>query len=122
MAAKALGWTEIAAVVLDDDNATAVQFAIADNRTGELAEWDEETLATLLQGMEPDVRELLAFTEKDMADLLGSLTPQEPSGDAAPSLGDVGYSVQVFVAGETQQAELMERLIAEGFTCKALMS
>ena len=47
-AARKLGWTEIAAVMVDDDNATAMQFAIADNRTAELAEWDDETLGLLL--------------------------------------------------------------------------
>ena len=49
------------AVVLDDDNATASQFAIADNRTAELAEWDNETLATLLDGMDEQDRELKKF-------------------------------------------------------------
>lgn len=47
-AARALGWTEIAAVIVEDDNATASQYAIADNRTAELAEWDDEALASLL--------------------------------------------------------------------------
>ena len=73
-AAKALGWTHLAAVVIDEDNATASQFAIADNRTGELAEWDTETLATLLDGMDDDTRELLAFDEKDMQAIESSLS------------------------------------------------
>jgi ParB-like chromosome segregation protein Spo0J len=60
-AAKALGWEQIAAVVIDEDSAHAVQFAIADNRTAELAEWDDETLATLLDGMDEPTRDLLAF-------------------------------------------------------------
>lgn len=76
-AAKALGWTEIAAVVIDDDNATAVQFAIADNRTGELAEWDDEVLASLLDGMDDQARELLAFDDADMSELMKGLEPEE---------------------------------------------
>jgi hypothetical protein len=69
-AAKALGWEQIAAVVIDEDSAQAVQFAIADNRTAELAEWDDETLATLLDGMERPIRDMLAFSPADISELL----------------------------------------------------
>ena len=80
-AAKALGWDEIAAVILDDDNATASQYAIADNRTAELAEWDNETLASLLDGMDDQDRELLGFNADDMKELLGELTPEITEDD-----------------------------------------
>jgi len=80
-AAKALGWNEIAAVILDDDNATASQFAIADNRSAELAEWDNETLASLLDGMDADLQGSLGFDEKDMAELLRGLTPDVAEDD-----------------------------------------
>lgn len=56
-AAKALGWTEIAAVVIDDDNATASRFAIADNRTAEMAAWDDDVLAFELERF-PDLQEM----------------------------------------------------------------
>jgi DNA modification methylase len=87
-AAKALGWTHLAAVVIDEDNATASQFAIADNRTGELAEWDTETLATLIDGMDDETRELLAFDEKDMQAMLDGLQPEqiETTEDEPPPL------------------------------------
>lgn len=87
-AAKALGWTHLAAVVIDEDNATASQFAIADNRTGELAEWDTETLATLLDGMDDETRELLAFDEKDMRQLMSGLEPADIVEDEAPPVPD----------------------------------
>jgi hypothetical protein len=38
VAARELGWSHIAAVFVDDDPMTAAGFAIADNRTAELAE------------------------------------------------------------------------------------
>jgi DNA modification methylase len=89
-AAKALGWDKIAAVVIDDDNATAAQFAIADNRTGELAEWDDETLATMLDGMDEPTRETLAFDEDDVRELLDSLDPSQPEvvEDEVPEVPD----------------------------------
>ena len=47
-AALALGWKQIAAVIVDDDNLTAVEYAIADNRTAELSTWDSGQLEKLL--------------------------------------------------------------------------
>lgn len=47
-AALNLGWTHVACLVVDDDELTAMKYAIADNRTAELAEWDTEGLTKLL--------------------------------------------------------------------------
>ena len=62
-AARSLGWTEIdVAEVPDDwDNDTAKAYALADNRTAELAEWDESELAKQLlelQDADWDITEL----------------------------------------------------------------
>ena len=78
-AAKALGWNEIAAVIIDEDNATAAQFAIADNRTAELAEWDNETLALLLDGWDKETQEAVGFDEADIEQALEDLEPRESS-------------------------------------------
>ena len=51
-AAKSLGWKRIAAVVVDDDSASATAYGIADNRTAELAKWDEQVLGQLLGALE----------------------------------------------------------------------
>ena len=79
-AAKELGWTEIAAVVIDEDGTTATQFAIADNRTAALAEWDHETLATLLDGWDEETREAVGFTDSDVKELLDSVSPDFDPG------------------------------------------
>lgn len=83
-AAKALGWTHIAAVVVDDDSADAVAFAIADNRTAELAEWDTETLATLLDTLPTEVKVDTGFTEADLDAMLAELTPKDVVEDTVP--------------------------------------
>ncbi|MFY9341214.1 MAG: ParB/Srx family N-terminal domain-containing protein [Planctomycetota bacterium] len=67
MAAKALGWTEIAAVIIDDDDATARQFAVADNRAAELAEWDQDIL-TLERAEFPDLDVLFDDPLDDLED------------------------------------------------------
>lgn len=48
-AAKALGWTEIAATFVDFNEAQAAGYGLADNRTAELAKWDFEVVARLDQ-------------------------------------------------------------------------
>jgi ParB-like chromosome segregation protein Spo0J len=75
MAAKDLGWSHIAAVIVDDSSVDAVSFAIADNRTAELAEWDKETLASLLDTMDEEDLKVTGFDNKDLQTLLADLTP-----------------------------------------------
>lgn len=50
-AAKRLGWSEIAVVRTDLAGIEATAFAIADNRTAELAEWDFKSLGSLFKCM-----------------------------------------------------------------------
>jgi ParB-like chromosome segregation protein Spo0J len=71
-AACDLGWTHIAAVFVDDDATTARAFALADNRTGELATWDENQLAESLAGLEAEDFDLatLGWSGAELADLL----------------------------------------------------
>ncbi|MBS2031961.1 MAG: DNA modification methylase [Deltaproteobacteria bacterium] len=78
-AAKSLGWTEIAVVRTELTGADAAAFAIADNRTAELAEWEDAQLVRLLEqvGLEGT-----GFTDDDLAELLDAT--REP----APLQGD----------------------------------
>ena len=46
-AAKELGWTKIAANLVDMDNIVATGYGIADNRTAEFASWNFQVLARL---------------------------------------------------------------------------
>ena len=47
-AAKALGWEKIAVVRTDLEGFNAAAYALADNRTSELASWDEDVLGKSL--------------------------------------------------------------------------
>ena len=67
-AAKVLGWTEIAAIVIDEDDMDAVAFAIMDNKSSELATWDYETLGSLVKALDADARALTGFDEKELAE------------------------------------------------------
>lgn len=74
-AARRLGWTHLAAVVVDDDPITATGYAISDNRTAELAEWDDEVLARLLRDLRAEEVDLdaLGWSDADLANLLADL-------------------------------------------------
>ena len=51
-AAKALGWDMIAAVFIEDDPSTALGYAIMDNQSAILAEWDYPALKDALEGLD----------------------------------------------------------------------
>ena len=53
-AAKRLGWDSIECVKTDLKGSDAIAYAIADNRTAELAEWDSDILAAQLNGLLTD--------------------------------------------------------------------
>ena len=80
-AAKELGWERIAAVFVEDDPATATGFALMDNQSALLAEWDYaklEELVSELKSVDFDL-ELTGFGEDDFAvfeDFAG-VTPKE---------------------------------------------
>jgi DNA modification methylase len=119
LAAKALGWTEIAAVVIDDDNATAMQFAIADNRTAELAEWDDQVLGQLLHGMDEATRRVVGFDEVDFEALARSLQApliegevQEPAATASTRPGDLWVlGSHRLLCGDSAKPENVARLL-----------
>jgi DNA modification methylase len=120
-AARALGWSEIAAVVIDEDGTTAAQFAIADNRTAELAEWDNETLATLLDGWDAQTNASLGFDQDDVDQLLERLAPHvdvqedevpEPPADPITKPGDLWIlGKHRLLCGDSTKAEDVGRLM-----------
>jgi hypothetical protein len=80
MAAVKLGWSEIAVVWVDDDDATAKAFALADNRTAELGGYDDELLAGMIaEVMSADLGLLAAasYTADDLDALLADTLPVE---------------------------------------------
>ena len=76
-AARLLGWDSIDAIRTELKGSEATAYAIADNRTAELAEWDDDILAATLQGLVTDDEALLAaagFDEDELAKLLEGIT------------------------------------------------
>lgn len=74
--AKELGWTHLPATVFDEGDDDAMAYAIADNRTADLADWDYDVLSETLSelqssgfAVEPlgfDIGELEALTSSNL--------------------------------------------------------
>lgn len=121
-AARSLGWTHVAAVLTDMDAIAAAGFGIADNCTAELAEWDEEALATLLVALpasgDPHLDAMMDELRRAGQD---ETEPDEPAGDESGQLAE-SYQILIECDGEQQQAQLLERFAVEGIKCRSLIS
>jgi len=88
-AAKTLGWSQIAVVKVKDDPQSATGFAIMDNQSALLAEWDTPVLKELLYALEKSDFDMGAtgFKDKDLEELLADLRPSQTGAiddDAVP--------------------------------------
>ena len=84
-AARELGWTMIAAIPTALSDAELIAYGIADNRTGELAEWDDEVLDRLLSALPEDLRASAGWQQNELAELRGRLIPDKVVEDEPPA-------------------------------------
>lgn len=92
LAAKKLGWTQLAANVVDMTDTEATAFAIADNRTAELAEWQNKELLEQLQALEsddPELRAATGFMDEDLRKLASQLAADLADDNCEVELPDV---------------------------------
>lgn len=97
-AARNLGWEKITAHILDVDEDVATRIVLADNRTADLGDYDQEQLLELLEsidspegtGFEPDdLLELFQEMSSEPEKLTDEdLAPETPK-DSVTKLGDV---------------------------------
>jgi DNA modification methylase len=83
-AAKALGWKEIKVVRSTLAGSEATAYAIADNRTAELAEWDDDALAQTLAALQIEDEDLAVATGFDVSDIDRLTAPDEVTEDEVP--------------------------------------
>lgn len=76
MAAQELGWDKIAVVFVDDDEATATAYGVADNRIGQLGEWNVEELVNALGAIEALDMAAVGFSEAEYEDYVALLDEQ----------------------------------------------
>jgi hypothetical protein len=87
-AAQELGWTEIQIVRTELAGVEATAFAIADNRTAELAEWEEDKLNAVLKSLQDEGVDLVdvGYSPVDIGQFAVSEVepPALKDGDRAP--------------------------------------
>lgn len=128
---KELGY-ESATVVRADDMTPeeARAFAVADNRTSELAEWDTErlkatlesfTVEGLLDGFE-GLTDIMSFSSAELGRFV-DVSAHERNLDASQQVSNqMTYSVIVDFDNETEQTNLLARLEGEGLKCRLLIA
>jgi ParB-like chromosome segregation protein Spo0J len=130
-ASRILHWRTVAAVESGLGGADATAYAIADNRTTDLSEFDEELLAAQLKELQDTKFDLEAsgFNEDEFQELLKSLEDGDTSdaedrkrakGKAAARARKVSelFSVIVECKNEREQLAFYRRMQKEGRRCK----
>ena len=126
-AAAAAGITRVRVIDAPGDTLIAVRrrgltaaqkrdLALYDNRTGELAEWNAPQLEADLQA---GVDLTPFFTDKELASLLHRQleNPADLGGASTEQ-----FIIVVTCANEAEQTALLDRLMKEGHTCRAVVS
>lgn len=122
-AASSLGWKTIAVVETDLDQEAARAYAIADNRTAELATWDEERLAATLGELDADLVGAVGFSEEELGAMLepfDSVTVEEEKptpdlpADPVTRRGDVWQlGEHRLICGDSTDQEAVQMLMGE---------
>lgn len=128
--ARKRGETTIPVIWLDVDDDQATRIMLMDNRSNDVAGYDESRLLNLLSDLDMTDRGLVGtgYHSEDIA-LLQALL----AGDAAlldqldgdlgrPMLGDVAFRIVVDCEDEGHQAALIERLTEEGLSVRAVFN
>ena len=121
MAAKMLNWSSVEIVRTDLEGAEAIAYAIADNRTAELAGWDEAALAQQLAALQIDDEELAniaGFTDAEIEAMIldGKEIEEdevpEPPADPITKTGDLWLlGNHRVLCGDSTKAEDVARLM-----------
>ena len=124
-AARRLGWDSIDCVKTSLEGSDAIAYAIADNRTAELAEWDDDVLAAQLNGLlteseeialaagwtAEEIEAMVALSEDD-PEITEDDVP-EPPVDPITKLGDLWIlGEHRLLCGDSTKAEDVGRLMA----------
>jgi hypothetical protein len=96
-------------------------YALADNKLGELAEWDTDLLGDVLRDMDGSVDlSVVGWSDRELSDLMAV------AGERVPGIDDDGinyeekYAVLVHCTSEEHQKRVFEELQREGYSVKVL--
>ena len=114
-AAKKLGWTEIAVIVLEADDDRAIAFALADNRTMELGYSEQSDIADMLSQISDSYPDLLADLRWDEFEMAAieewterNIETEEETGYVAPVMVSPPFSDNVHVESNEDGENVMK--------------
>ncbi|MDX8151103.1 ParB N-terminal domain-containing protein [Patulibacter brassicae] len=112
-----LGWTHVAATWVDVDDDQAARIVLVDNRTNDVAGYDDQALASLLEDLADTDRELegTGFDRDALDRLLDKVAGAKPAPEPEPLPEPAVYGVAVAVGTEEQRSELIARLEEWGY-------
>lgn len=109
LAAKEMGWKEIGVVRTDLKGAEALAYALADNKTGLLADWDYEVLAERLRELNEELLPITGFEDFEIEPLLAAEWNPPPIEDL-PAGSDASNAKPIIVTPD--QRETIDRAVA----------
>jgi DNA modification methylase len=123
LAARSLGLDKVLIRRLDLDPAEARALALADNKLGELAEWDEALLSEVIQGLDAESVDFdgLGFSDEELAELLGTVSEPGESNEEAPEVeqgpacSEVGQVYELgphrLICGSCREPDVVAKLL-----------
>lgn len=119
-AAASLEWKEIAIVRSKLTGNEAMAFAIADNRTSELAQWHNDVLAQQLALLQIDPTSPSEACGFDEAQIQAAIDEAAGLVDDNPTQPDTVFQLLVTCKNETDQKQAYQHLTDEGYPCRVL--
>ena len=119
-AAQELGLEKLPCIIADDLTEEQVKaFRLADNKVGEVAEWDFDLLGDELDGIFDIDMSDFGFDSDFEVSGESSGEPAEPKAETSFNYTEQ-YGVIVMCSDEAEQEQIYNRLTDEGYTCKVV--
>jgi len=121
-AARALGLDKVPVRYLDLDPAEAHLLSLADNKIGEIAEWDDEAVADILKDYSLGDAKSAGWDLGELDKLLAQDTDDDIDVDIGDETKlDESFAVVVTCQSEEEQLRVLEWCESEGLKCRALI-
>lgn len=119
-AAQKLGLEQVPCIYAEGLTKAQIKaYRIADNKVSEYATWDDELLGIELEQLK-ELEYDLELTGFDLDDIDNMLNPvEEEPKDLSDEVADT-YEVIVECVNETEQEQIYNNLISEGYKCRVL--
>lgn len=116
LAAESIGLERVPVRYLDLDPAEAHLLALADNKLGEIAEWDDAAVARILSDYSLEDAALAGFG----ADELDKVADELGANDESDKIDD-SFAVVIECESEEMQRDIIAECEKRGWPCRALI-